>query len=405
MRHMLPTSPQPTDSKIWTLSGTLRGFYDDNYLTASKKTGSYGFEASPSFSLNAPFAQTEIGVRYIYGLYYYQTREQDGQRPIDQSHEFDLWLDHAFNPRWEARFEDVVSVYQEPQLTTATATPERIEGNNLANDGTISLTTDWTSQFSTKFKYENTYYTYDNNGGSVSDPSLTGLLDRDENLASIAFQWAVDEETVASITYQYGQVVYTGGEPIAELNNVVYDSASRDNRTEYGFAGLTHQFLENLSGAIHAGVQYTSYYGDSAEKAALAPYGDASLTYTYLPGSYIQLGVNETRNATDTASVGSSSTQLVEDQQSTVVFGQISDALTPKIVGSLTADYQYSIYHGGGINDQDANFATFGVNLTYNFNVHFSSEIGYNFDWYKTASVLNQDYNRNRIYLGVTATY
>jgi len=96
-------SPDSSDnSKIWTLSGTLRGFYDDNYLTTPKKTGSYGFEASPTFSLNAPFSQTEIGVRYIYGLYYYQTREQDGQNPIDQSHESFFW------PKGQSKFVQLI---------------------------------------------------------------------------------------------------------------------------------------------------------------------------------------------------------------------------------------------------------------------------------------------------------
>jgi hypothetical protein len=53
-------------SKVWSLSGSLRGFYDDNYNTAPSgtplKRGSYGFEVSPSISLNLPLDQTDIGV-------------------------------------------------------------------------------------------------------------------------------------------------------------------------------------------------------------------------------------------------------------------------------------------------------------------------------------------------------
>src|SRR5271163_1833552 len=79
-------------SKVWSLSGSLRGFYDDNYNTAPPgplKRGSYGFEVSPSISLNLPLDQTDIGARYTYGLYYYQDRESQGQDPIDQTHQFD----------------------------------------------------------------------------------------------------------------------------------------------------------------------------------------------------------------------------------------------------------------------------------------------------------------------------
>ena len=36
-----------TTSKMWSLSATLRGFYDDNYTTTPEKRGSFGFEVSP----------------------------------------------------------------------------------------------------------------------------------------------------------------------------------------------------------------------------------------------------------------------------------------------------------------------------------------------------------------------
>ena len=44
----------PDASKIYSVSATLRGFYDDNYLTTFKKQSSVGFEVSPSFKLNMP---------------------------------------------------------------------------------------------------------------------------------------------------------------------------------------------------------------------------------------------------------------------------------------------------------------------------------------------------------------
>ena len=80
------------------------------------KQGSFGFEFSPQLELNVPLQQTELGMRYIYGLYYYQDRENLGQNPIDQSHQFDLWVDHAFTERWQARVQDSFVVGQEPEL-------------------------------------------------------------------------------------------------------------------------------------------------------------------------------------------------------------------------------------------------------------------------------------------------
>jgi len=70
-----------TSASMWSVSGTLRGFYDDNYTTApsGSKVGSYGLEVTPQVSLNVPLQQTELGMRYIYGLYYYQRRQDLGE--------------------------------------------------------------------------------------------------------------------------------------------------------------------------------------------------------------------------------------------------------------------------------------------------------------------------------------
>src|ERR1700761_2213105 len=76
--------------KAWSISGTLRGFYDDNYDISNTKRGSWGTELSPTVSLNVPLKQTDMGIRYTYGLYYYNDRDQIGDNPFDQSHQVDV---------------------------------------------------------------------------------------------------------------------------------------------------------------------------------------------------------------------------------------------------------------------------------------------------------------------------
>ena len=149
-----------TSASMWSVSGTLRGFYDDNFDAApngSSKVGSFGFEVSPQVALNVPLQQTELGMRFIYGLYYYQKREDRGENPIDQTHQFDLWVDHAFTERWQARVQDSFAVGQEPELIDPnTSVTRRVNGNNISNTGTITLHTDWTRLFSTELGYQNT---------------------------------------------------------------------------------------------------------------------------------------------------------------------------------------------------------------------------------------------------------
>lgn len=412
-------------SKVWNVSATLRGFYDDNYLTQNKKQDSMGFEVSPSFNLNKSLQQTEIGLKYTYGLYYYQRREELGQNPIDQTHQFDLWLDHAFSTRWEARLSDSVVVAQDPALLTPDTVPlaQRADGNNLVNTANLGVNTVWTRRFSTAFNYQNSITSYENSGAtfgpdviyltvhgpvlgpSYVQPSLTGLLDRISQSGSLDLQWQIRPETVALIGYQIGLVNFTGDEAIAfdSVQGTMYYSDSRDSLSHTGYIGVRHQFAENLSGSVKVGAQYTTYYNDPSSTSSLGPYADASLIYTHTAGGYMQLGVMETRNATDTVNINSNG-QITQDQQSTVVYGSINHPLTPKLMASAVGHFQYSTYHNGQFNSQSSEFYNLGLNLSYAFNRHFSSDIGYNFDYYTTPVSL-ESYTRNRLYLGITATY
>lgn len=393
--------------------GTLRGFYDDNYITATKKQGSVGFEVSPSFSLHVPLQQTELGVKYTYGLYYYQKREENHQNPIDQTHQFDLWIDHAFTPRWDLKLADTVRVAQDPSLTTtvgALSTAQRVSGNNLANTFNASLRTDWAREFSTVLSYGNTFVRYDNRGSNTNSlpnvvASYAGLLDRVEQTIGLEGQWHLSRVTSVLAGYKFGLVNFTGNEVTAYITNAPAHfarSSDRDNYSQYGYVGVQHSFLENLQGNAQAGVQYTTYYNDPTEGSSLGPYADMSLVYTYAPGSYAQIGFTQIRNATD-AIAQDNSGHITQDQESSVVYASINHPLTPKLMATLIGHYQHSIYNFGLFNNQSSDFYNLGVNLTYNFNRHFSSEVGYNFDYYTSAAGGN--YSRNRIYLGLTASY
>jgi hypothetical protein len=401
---------------IWSISGTLRGFYDDNYQTAPSgpnKQGSFGFEFSPQFEFNVPLQQTELGMRYVYGLYYYQKREELGENPIDQTQQLDLWADHAFTERWRARVEDVFIMGQEPELIDPnTSVARRVNGNNIRNTGTLILNTVWTRLFSTAFTYQNSFFDYDNSGATVDNlatqgASLAGLLNRIEQLVSLDFQWHVAPETVAFFGGQFGVVNYTGNEPIAintgTIGPPIYFSDARDDRSYYGYVGVQHNLLANLGLTGKIGAQYTDNYNDPNGSASLNPYADLSLIYTYLPGSYAQLGFTQTQNATDQVAPDSNG-HITLNQESSTVYASINHKLTAKLLGTVIGRWQHSIYNGGFYNNQASDYYNLGVNLSYSFNQHLSADIGYNFDDL-VSKVVGNSYTRNRIYLGVSAAY
>src|SRR2546423_14208660 len=84
--HAASPSPFNTDAaKPWSISATLRGFYDDNFqtlpndavLAPGQHRDTFGFEVSPSATLNWQLEQTTIGLSYVYALKYYENRIAD----------------------------------------------------------------------------------------------------------------------------------------------------------------------------------------------------------------------------------------------------------------------------------------------------------------------------------------
>jgi Putative beta-barrel porin 2 len=398
-------------SKMWSVQGTLRGFYDDNYLTAStgNKRDSIGFEVSPEVDLNVALQQTELGLRYTYGMYYYQDRQNLGQDPVDQTHQFDLWVDHAFTERWQTKVMDSFVIGQEPELIDPnTSRPQRTEGNNLRNTGTIDLNTTWTRLFSTKLGYQNTYFDYQNSGTTTANfatdgPSLAGQLNRINQTISLDLQWAVAPETIAFVGGAFSWVNYTGDEPIAQTGPTTFlYSDTRNSRSYFGYVGAQHNMLANLSFTGKAGVQYTDNYNQPGGATSVNPYADLSLVYTYLPGSYAQLGFTQTENASD--QVGYNNGQVTLFTESSTVYASVNQKLTPKVMGSVLGRWQHSVYNGGLYNNQAQDYYSMGVSLTYAFNPHFSADAGYNLD-YLQSDIPGNQYSRNRVYVGVSAAY
>ena len=96
-------SPMET-SKPWSVSATLRGFYDDNYNLAPEHTtlggptakSSAGFEISPAAKFNMSMEQTYIGIGAVYSLKYYFDRPHPKD---DNQIELTLKADHRFSLR------------------------------------------------------------------------------------------------------------------------------------------------------------------------------------------------------------------------------------------------------------------------------------------------------------------
>jgi Putative beta-barrel porin 2 len=411
--------------KMWNVSASLRGFYDDNYTVSHDKKGSFGVEVSPSVSANVDLKQTDIGVRYTFGAYYYQQRQDEGLDAFDYTHTVDLWLDHSFTERWKLNLTDSFVSAQDPALVNGGST-FRVNGDNIANRASVKLDTQWTRQFSTEAHYGNDFYDYSDLGANnAANPSEAALLNRIEQSAGIDLQWTINPETMVYIGYQYSWVRYQENQEIASpvtvlanglvvspqlllpppgARQVKYLSNSRDYDSHYGYAGISHEFSPNLKAQVRAGASYTDNYNDPiSPSTSWTPYADISATYTYIPGSYVQAGFTQDINATDVTTPGANG-HLTQYQQTSAFYFDINHRITPKLNATFIGHYQYSSYEQGAYSSTGDSTVSAGISLSYAINRHFSADAGYNFSEL-LSDIAGRDNARNNVYIGLSANY
>jgi hypothetical protein len=404
--------------KPWTLSATLRGFYDDNINTfpsdqpmpTGYKRASYGVEVSPDLEFNFLMEQTTLSFGYIYSYKYYQNRLIGSSGNDDNTQDIHAGLTHAFNERYNLSLRDSYVIGQEPDFLRAGntfTTFQRYSGNNSRNYGTIDFSAQMTPDFTLDLGYANTWSSYSDDAPfdtTTQQPSNAGLLNMLDNVVHLDGHYQLEPQTIGIVGFQFRQTDFTAGQQIG-----TYDSGqpvmsdTRDARSYYGYIGVDHNFQPDLTGSIRAGGRYTDFYNNPANQNEASPYAMASLKYTYLPESYLVVGGSYDYSPSSVAPAPNSNGQINLSAQSGTIFASVVHRIMPKLYGSLQAQYQNTTYYGGLDNGQDANFYLVGLNLTYKFTPNFSAEVGYNYD--NLNSQVQGNYDRNRVYIGITGSY
>jgi hypothetical protein len=396
-------------SKPWSVSASLRGFYDDNYNTvASGEEESFGIEALPSVSLNLTTDQTYIGLSARYSMRWYEDRPDE---EFDHTFQFDGILDHAFNERYQVDLSDSFIIAQEPEVLDS-GSLVRSEGDNIRNRAAINFSAQLTQLLTGQIGYANTFWDYEQEASDVTTPgavSRSGLLDRMEHVASANLRWQALRNTVALIGYQFRFVDYTDNEvldPVAVGGSGMITSENRNNYGHYVFVGADHDFRPDLSGSLRVGGRFTDYYDSvSGTDNQISPYVDGSLTYNYARGSEVYAGVRHDMIQTDMAFLaGSTATDITTDQAATSLYAGVTHQFSPKLIGSANGTYQYAEFNNGGADGDAENFLSLGLSLRYLINQYLSTEAGYSF-YNLDSDIGGREYTRNRIFIGVTATY
>jgi uncharacterized protein (PEP-CTERM system associated) len=142
--------------------------------------------------------------------------------------------------------------------------------------------------------------------------------------------------------------------------------------------------------------------GAAASGDSVSPYVDASVNWTYRPSATVQGGVRHNRNSTDVA-VNVANGNPITDQESTTVYVSLTHPITPKLNVNLLGNAQFSDFNQrtGSLSDS---YYLLGLTFSYSINQFLSAEAGYNYDKL-VSDIGGRGYDRNRVFLGLRATY
>ena len=410
--------------RFWSVSATLRGFYDDNINTipsnASLPPGSSrasaGFEVSPAIFLSFPLEQTSIGLSYVYDFKYYDNKPQGQTENYDMTHVFNAAVNHAFNERYQVSVKDSFAIGQEPDILRAGNTYntfQRIPGDNLRNYGVIDFSAQITPLFGADVGYGNTLFNYQANQWTVGSfgeisASNAGLMNTMDQTIHLDGRMQIQPQTIGVLGYQFRSMDYTANQPIG--GNINYPSTitmsdARNVYAHYGYAGLDHNFRPDLTGSFRAGASYNDYYNNPGQSQNnWAPYAMVSLRYTYNPGSYLEAGFTYDFTTGNTFSQNITGNNITMGAYAASLYGSLHHQITSKLAGSLMLQYQNDQYYGGTLNNESQNYFLVYVGLEYQFTRYFSAQVGYDYD-HAWGDLPNSKYDRNRVYIGVTASY
>lgn len=399
-------------SKPWAVTVAVRGFYDDNMFSrpsdSDAKEGSFGVSVNPTVALNFALDRTLISFGYSYDFRWFEARDSNEADHIQQGK---LRIAHAFSERLSIDLSDRFIYAQEGAVAIDAGpitVPGRSNGDYFRNIANVGLDAGVTERLNLSFGYRNEIWDFENHGFN----SYSARLDRMEHLGTIEGGWEFTPNTTGLIGFKLGDVGSRSNDQILVFPEgggaLPVDADERDRRSYSIYAGVEHDFSQQLSGALRAGVEFVDYYNANQlvtagfEDDATIPYIDGVLNWAYNPGSSLKLGVVNTMNSTDVSSALS--------QSSTAVYVDLTHRITPDWSFGGMLLYQNSRFEGGTYDGDSEQLFIAGVNFDYMISQYLSAELGYAFDLLDSDIVdVNGDdlraFERNRVYLGLRARF
>ncbi len=360
--------------------------YDDNVNPGyGPKDSSFALNPSVGLSFVSMTPQTTWDVYARLGLIYYLDAPS-GSNDVNSQSRVGVNFTHRFSERLRISSMNFASYELEPDYSYGYAS-SRQQGEYFF----------WQSDNSVGYRWSPRVATY--TGLLLSGTQYADVPDNDRLSWQIynQFRFQLTPQTVLTFDARYGQTTGNGN--------------SSDYSDQYYLVGAEHRFSPNTIGIIRAGIQFHDVDGGSNSSSPYAEFAlNSQVNQQLSVRSYARFGIE----GYDTVQLDPETNRLVVfDDRQTLRFGLSAEyAVTPKFSVFGGVDYIPSSYGSGrnisapytSVSDISEDILNAYIGVSMKFNDRFTGTLSYNHTT-SNSDIAAEDYNRNRISLGVSAEF
>ena len=357
------------------ISVSVREGYDDNvYTTTQSRVGSWFTNASAVLDYKFGNARTRFDLQAVAGATYYYYRPFGQEYDVNTGLSFDL--EHHATPRLTLTATAYLTYQTEPDLNNGFGINRRA-GNYFYTVDKFTLAYQWAPRFSTATSYTFGAINYD-------DSSIGAFEDRFEHTFGNEFRFLVLPTTTLVGEYRF------------QITD--FDVAPRDSTTHFVLAGVDHTFNPRFNVSVRAGAEFREI--DNFDERT-SPYAES--TVRYAAGERTSLAWLSRFGLEEPDVPGSPSRETFRTGLT------LNYAIDSRITASGSVFYEHD-------NNDGVLTSTFfqpeftedtidlGIGLRYDINRVYALIAGYNFTEV-FSEIPFREYYRNRVYLGLNATF
>ncbi|MEM1060365.1 MAG: outer membrane beta-barrel protein [Verrucomicrobiota bacterium] len=360
----------------FTFSITVREEYDDNTNTSEfDRQDSFKTWITPSIVFTYPMDNTIISAGLTYSAIFFLDTPSER---INQEVNFVIGFNHTFNDRVNLDVRNRFSLSQEPDAIDDIGVFE-VDGTRIVNTTSVQLGVEWTPLFGTTTTYDLSYYAYDNSGLANTSDRIFQSINQD-------FRFLI---------WPTVTLVFGGGFSDTDYFD---ETIARDFQNIRGNAGVDWQALPNLVMGARAGVTVTS---TDFRSDVVNPTGSAYVNW--------EIGARSSLSFRFVQSVTNTDIAFEQAQVASTFFLTFNYQFTPRLSGALSTvarlgSFDDFVSPGAPVNDFSEDIASVSFNLSYAISRNWSANAGYTYST-RISPLAGRDYYRNRVWLGLTATF